>query len=99
GGHEVPQAADLALADAVDTSEALLDSVGVPREVVVDHQMCGLKVQPFAGGVGGDQDVAARVVGELGADLPTSLSRGAAVDGAHSIRVAAQQGGDAACEV
>ena len=59
-GDEVPQAADLFLADAVDAAEALLDPVRVPRQVVVDHQMCGLEVQALAGCVGGEQDLAVR---------------------------------------
>ena len=47
-GDEVPQAADLALADAVDPAEALLDPVRVPRQVVVDHQVRDLEVQALA---------------------------------------------------
>ena len=57
-GDEVPQAADLLLADAVDAAEPLLDAVGVPRQVVVDHQVGGLEVEALAGGVGGEQDLA-----------------------------------------
>ena len=56
-GDEVPQAADLVLADAVDPAEALLDPVRVPRQVVVDHQVRDLEVQALAGGVGGEQDL------------------------------------------
>ena len=36
-GDQVPEMAHIRLADAVDTSEALLDSIGIPREVVVHH--------------------------------------------------------------
>ena len=39
GGDQVPEVADLGLADAVDAAEALLDPVGVPGQVVVDHQV------------------------------------------------------------
>ncbi len=35
----VPQVAHLALADAVDTPEALLNAVRVPRQVVIDHEV------------------------------------------------------------
>ena len=59
-GDEVPQAADLALADAVDSAEALLDPVRVPRQVVVDHQVRGLEVQALPGGVGGEQNLDSR---------------------------------------
>jgi len=44
--------ADLSLADPVDTAEALLDPVGVPGQVVVDHQVGPLQVQALPGGVG-----------------------------------------------
>ena len=61
-GDEVPQVADLGLADAVDAAEALLDAVRVPRQVVVDHQVRALEVEALAGGVGGDQDEHVRVL-------------------------------------
>ena len=50
------------LADAVDAAEPLLDAVGVPRQVVVDHQVRGLQVQALPGGVGGQQDLAVGVL-------------------------------------
>ena len=49
--------AHLGLADAVDPAEPLLDAVGVPRQVVVDHEVGALQVQALAGGIGRDQDV------------------------------------------
>ena len=79
-GDEVPQAADLRLADAVDAAEALLDPVRVPRQVVVDHQVRGLEVEALAGGVGGQQDLAVGVLGELLGDLPALAAAYAAVD-------------------
>ena len=63
-GDEVPEVADLLLADAVDAPEPLLDPVGVPWQVVVDHQMRPLEVDALAGGVGGDQDQHVLVLGE-----------------------------------
>ena len=48
--------ADLGLADAVDAPEALLDPVGVPGQVVVDHQVGALEVDALARRVGGEQD-------------------------------------------
>ena len=59
-GDQVPQVADLGLADAVDAAEPLLDPVRVPRQVVVDHQVRALQVQALARGVGGDQHPAVR---------------------------------------
>ncbi len=47
--------ADLLLADAVDTPEALFEAVGVPRQIVVHHQVGILKVDAFTGGIGGNQ--------------------------------------------
>ena len=55
-GDEVPEVADLLLADAVDAAEALFEAVRVPRQVVVDHQVGVLEVHAFTGGIGGDQD-------------------------------------------
>jgi hypothetical protein len=61
-GHQVPQVADLRLADAVDAPEALLQPVGVPGQVVVDHEVGALEVDALAGGIGGDQHVDRGVV-------------------------------------
>ena len=44
----------LGLADAVDAAEALLNPVGVPWQVVVDHQVGALKVDPLARGIRGN---------------------------------------------
>ena len=49
--------AHFGLADAVDAAESLLDPVGVPRQVVVDHQVSALKIDAFACGIGGHQDL------------------------------------------
>ena len=54
GWRPCSRVADLGLADAVDAAEALLQPVGVPREVVVDHQVGVLQVHAFARRVGGD---------------------------------------------
>ena len=54
---KIPQMTALGLADAVDSTEALLDAIGVPREVVIHHEMrATLKIDAFAGGIGGDQN-------------------------------------------
>ena len=45
------------LANAMDTAEALFDAIGVPRQVVIDHQMGPLEIDALAGGVGGDEDL------------------------------------------
>src|SRR5271157_1386611 len=56
-GDQVPEMADLGLADAVDTAEALLEPVRVPGKVVVDHQVGALEVDALSGRVGSDQDL------------------------------------------
>ena len=72
--------ADLGLADAVHAAEALLDAVGVPRQVVVDDEVGPLKVDALAGGIGGDQDEAVLVLGEPCLDAAAVLARRAAGD-------------------
>ena len=55
-----------ALAVAVDAADALLELVGVERDVVVDQPVAVvLQVDALAGGVGGEQD-AHRVLGRVG---------------------------------
>ena len=97
-GHQVPEVADLGLADAVDAAEALLEAVGVPGQVVVDHQVGALEVDALAGGVGGEQHLHFRVVPERLLRLHPLLAAHAAVDHDHGL-LAAQQGRDAGLEV
>ena len=54
--QQVPEMADLGLPDAVNAPEPLFQTVWIPGQVVVDHQMRALKVDALAGGVGGQQD-------------------------------------------
>ena len=79
-GDQVPEVADLGLADAVDAAEALLEAVGVPRQVVVDHQVGALEVDALARGVGGEQHLHLRVVRERLLRLHPLLAAHAAVD-------------------
>ena len=44
---------NLFLTDAVDPTETLLDPIGVPRQVIIDHQVRPLKVDAFACCIGG----------------------------------------------
>ena len=48
--------ADLGLPDAVDPTKALLNAVGVPREVVVDEEIRSLEVDALASRIRGDQE-------------------------------------------
>ena len=49
--------ADLCLPDAVNAPEALLNPIGIPGKVVVHHQVGSLKIDAFAGCVGGEEDL------------------------------------------
>ena len=97
-GDQVPEVADLGLADAVDAAEALLEAVGVPGQVVVDHQVGALEVDAFAGGVGGEQHLHLGVVPERLLRLQPLLAAHAAVDDDHGL-LAAEQRGDLSLEV
>ena len=91
---QVPQVAHLGLADAVDAAEPLLEAVGVPRQVVVDHQVGALEVDALARGVGGEQHLHLGVVLERFLRLHPLLAAHAAVDDDHGL-LSAQQRGDA----
>ena len=80
GRDQVPAVADLGLADPVDPAEPLLKPVGVPRQVVVDHEVGTLEVDPFAGGVVRDQDEHLLVMREGLDGLAPILSPDPAVD-------------------
>ena len=90
--------ADLGLADAVDAAEALLEAVGVPGQVVVDHQVGALEVDALAGGVGGQQDLHLGIVPEGFLRLHALLAAHAAVDRHDGLR-AAEERRDAALQV
>ena len=91
--HEVPQVADLGLPDAVNTSEALFEAVRVPRQVIVDHEMCTLQVDALACRVGGDQDADFLILFEQFLDLAPIVAEHAAVDGDDRL-LATEQGTD-----
>jgi hypothetical protein len=56
-GDQIPEVADFGLADTVDASEALLDAVGIPWQVVVHHEVSTLQVEPLAGGICRQKDL------------------------------------------
>jgi hypothetical protein len=62
-GNEVPQVAYLGLTNAMNPSEALLQAVGIPGQVVVHHQVRALQVDTLAG-IGGQQDLHPGIVPE-----------------------------------
>ena len=82
----------------MDAAEALFEAVGVPRQVVVDHQVGVLQVHAFARGIGGDQDAHVGVGAEQGLQAPALIAVGAAVDGHDGIGIA-QHAGDLLVQV
>ena len=73
-GYQVPKVAHFGLTDAVDASEPLLQTVGIPREVVIDHQVPALQVDAFTGGIGGNEDFDLLVLHECVLGLATFLA-------------------------
>ena len=98
GGDQVPEMADLGLADAVDAAETLLEAVGVPGQVVVDHEVGALEVDALAGGVGGEEDAHLRVVAEGFFGGVALLPAQSAVDGDDGL-FASQSTGDACMQI
>ena len=82
----------------MDAPEALLQSVGVPRQVVVHHQVRALQVDALAGCVGGEQHLDLGVVQEALLRLAPLFAPHAAVDQDDRLR-AAEQRADLAFEV
>ena len=64
GGDQIPQMAHFRLADPVNTSEALLKPVGIPGQVVIDHQVRPLQVDSLSGGVRSKKHLNVRVMPE-----------------------------------
>ncbi len=82
-GDQVPQMADLGLANPVDPAEALFQPVRVPGQVVVHHQMGALQVDALAGGVRGEQHLNLRVAEEALLRLASLLAAHGAVNQDH----------------
>ena len=91
-GDEIPEMADLRLPDPVNAPEALLDSVRIPRQVVVDHQMRALEVDPFPSGVGREKDLDFGVMAEELLGLQALLATHPPVDDDDSVRTSKQCG-------
>src|SRR5579884_3121477 len=98
GGDEVPEMADLCLPDAVNAPETLLQAVGVPGQVVVDHQVGALQVDALSGGIGRHQNLHLRVLRKGLLRPETLLAVQAAVNRDHRL-IAPQHGTNALAEV
>ncbi len=72
--------ADFGLPYAVNPTEALLDAVWIPRQVIVDHEVGALEIDALAGGVGCKQHLNLGVVSERFLRLQAFLSADATVN-------------------
>ena len=79
--------ADLSLANAMDAPEALFQTVWVPWQVIIYHQVGALEVDTFAGGIRRQQHLDFRVVPESFLSLHPILASHAAVDDYDGFRV------------
>src|SRR5262249_22324178 len=49
--NQVPQMTHLSLPNSVNSSESLFDSVGVPRQVIINHQVTALQVDALSSSI------------------------------------------------
>ena len=73
------------LADSMDAPKPLFNPVGVPGQVIVDHQVGTLQVDTFTSCIGGDQDLHFGVVLERFLRLHAVFATHSAVDKNHSV--------------
>src|SRR6056297_515557 len=90
--------ADFLLANTVNTSETLLESVWIPGQVVINHQASALKVDAFTCSVSGDQNQHGRILPEDFLQPLSLVPRDAAVDSDNRL-VIAQHSADALAKV
>ena len=83
---------------SVNAAETLLYAIGIPRQVIVDHQMRTLKIHALARGVCSEQHHSVGIMGETFAgDLPI-FAAGASVDRHNGIGPP-KLSGDLACQI
>ena len=97
-GQQIPEVANLSLADAVDAAETLFQTIRIPWQVVVHHEVGALEIDTFAGCVGGKQNLDFRIVPERLLRLHPLLAPHPAMDEDHAL-LAAQKGGEATFQV
>src|SRR5262249_11103278 len=86
---EVPKVTHFGLADAMNAAEALLKSIRIPRQVVVDHQVgAALQVHAFARRVISDEDAYPRIVIERRDVGLAHIARDPALDHCHRFMLA-----------
>ena len=77
---KVPEMADLRLSDTMDTTEALFQTIWIPWQIVVNHEMRTLEVDPFTSRIGGDQNARVFILLEQFFDFTTFVAEHAAMD-------------------
>ena len=97
-GNQVPEVTHFSLTDTMDTAKALFQAVGVPREVVIDHQMGALQVDTFAGCICRDQAPHLFILAEAFFNLAALVAKHAAMNGDDRV-LAAKQRADLVCKV
>ena len=90
GSHEVPEPAGFRLTDTVDTAETLFKAVGVPRQVVVYHEMGALKIEAFARSVRSDENADFLILLETLFHLAAFVAHHSTVDDYHGVVIAEQ---------
>ena len=74
-GDQIPKVADLPLQESVNPAEALLDPVGVPREIVIYHQVGPLEIYTLSRSISGDKNIDVRIVEKCLLGIRPNLSR------------------------
>src|SRR6266478_1242527 len=73
--------ADLGLSDAMNAAEALFEAIGIPRQIVIDHEMrAALEVHTFASGVVRNHHANNRIRIECSDGRASSFASNAAMD-------------------
>ena len=78
---KIPKVALFTLTDTVNTAKSLLQPVGIPRQIIVHHQVSTLKVDAFTGCIGRNEDGHLGVISEGLLYLAPLLAWRLAVDG------------------
>ena len=71
--------------------KSLFQSVRIPRQIIVDHQMSTLQVDTFTGSVGGNQNADFLILTEALLNLPALIPEHAAVYRDHGILTAKER--------
>src|SRR5581483_8575554 len=91
--HQIPEMADLCLPNAMNAAKTLLQAIGIPRKIIIDHQVSALQIDPLTSSISGDQNQRLPVLGEGFLRPGSLLTSHAAMNGHHCI-VTAQQCAD-----